>query len=156
MKQAVDQEQIQAQESTPGQLFRKYVDRAIVFGCVPALVLSVLLWVVATAFLAAGALPIILSMLITFLLGVIGIVCIVRYVDVAATFIKKAQASFGTTSAEWQIAASVGAGVLCVFLTGCIMGVLAMAGTLEETHYTLLFIEVLVLGYQTWRVYLKR
>lgn len=151
MEQAVHQEQ--PQESIPRQLFRGSVDRTIVFGCVPALVVSVLCWAVATAFANAGALPLIMAMLVTALLAFMGMALIVRYVDVSATSFRKAQAHAPGMDPQDQQAIAFGAGVLCVVLAGCMVGCLATAGTLEGAHDTLMAIEVLAVSYQTWRVF---
>ncbi len=125
--------------------FRAGVDLALVFGGVPALVLNVLFWAVATAFAAAGPLPTVMALLVTLLLALAGIVLIVRYVDVAVSNFRKQDEDTGGLAAA-----------ACVFLAVCIVGCLVTAGTLDWWHIVLMVAEVLLVGYQTWRVFAGR
>ena len=70
--------------------FRVAVDIAIVFGCIPAIVLTSILCAVAVAFAHAGALPTILTLIVTLLLAFMALILIVRYVDVAVINFQKA------------------------------------------------------------------
>ena len=131
--------------------FRDVVDIALVFGGVPALVLNVLFWAVAAAFAAAGALPTIMALLVTILLALTGIVLVVRYVEVAVATYRAADEGEGDA-----IFLAIGAGVLCVFLAVCMVGSLTTAGSLDGWHGALMGAEVLLVGYQTWRVFAGR
>jgi len=129
--------------------FREYVDMAIVLGCIPALVLSVIFWAIATAFPPMGGF---MSLLVTLLLALMSITLIVRYVDVCVLNGR----AYNQTFSEERIMASVGAGAVCLGLAVGLVVCLSMAGTLEGWHYTLMAAVVLLVGYQTWRVFLGR
>ncbi|SRR6266536_2075503 len=148
------EEPLQQPTGTHTLTFRDSVDLAIVFGCIPALVLSVMFWAIATAFSQASVLATIMVLLITLLLSLMGIVLLVRYVDVCAINVRKYNAEPSNKNSEEQVMFSVGAGMVCGFLAIGIVACLAMAGTLEGWHYTLMAVEVLLVGYQTWRVFL--
>jgi len=132
--------------------FRVAVDIAIVFGCIPALVLTSILCAVAVAFAHAGALPTILTLIVTLLLAFMALILIVRYVDVAAISFQKANANNNTDEGMM----GVGAIVVCLYLAISTVVCLASSGTLEGWHYTQLAIEILLVGYQTWRAFLGR
>jgi hypothetical protein len=146
-------EQLQNTASPPASTtpsawtFREVVDAAIVLGCIPALVLSVIFWAVATAFPTLGG---VMSLLVTLLQAVMGMVLIVRYVDITVLNMR----AYNQTFSEERIMASVGAGFVCLGLAVSIVVCLSTAGLLEGWHYTLLAAEVLLIGYQTWRVFL--
>lgn len=154
-------EQTQQQEEQPeqpaetsGLTFRDVVDITLIFGGIPALVLNVIFWAVATAFAGAGALPTVLALLITLLLALAGVILLVRYVDIAVINFQKANANNNYQDDEFST--GMGAGTVCAFLVICIVGCLSVAGSLEAWHYILMAGEVLLIGYQTWRVFLGR
>ncbi len=150
-------EQIEAQEqATQEWTFRDYVDVAIVFGCIPGLILTVIFWAIATAFPGAGVLPALLALLITFLLALMGIVLLVRYVDVCAINGRAYNAAPYASSSDTSLMLSAGAGIVCLFLAASIVACLSTAGRLESWHYTLMAAEVLLVGYQTWRTFLGK
>lgn len=152
MEQVQEQEQLSNQELT----FRDCVDMAIVFGCIPALVLNVVFWAIATAFSPVKLLGSILALLITLLLSLISIILVIRYVDVGmlnvGIFNANPHGSKGDDAFQW----AMGAGAICIFLAVCMIGSLATAGTLDGWHYTLMGAEILFVGYQTWRVFISR
>jgi len=133
--------------------FRILVDMLIVFGCIPALVLNIVLWAIATTFPHAGLLPSILTLIVTLLLAFIAIVVLVRYVDIAVMNAREVSASTGLHDDE-VFMKMFGAGAICLFLAISIVVCLSTAGTLEGWHYTLMAVEVLLVGYQTWRTFL--
>jgi hypothetical protein len=135
--------------------FRDLVDAAIAFGCIPALVLNIILWAVTTTFPYAGALPSILTLLVTLLLALIGIILLVRYVDICELNVRMYNAPSVSNSDEYFILTG-GSGIICGFLAISLVVCLSMAGTLEGWHYTLMAVEVLLAGYQTWRTFLGR
>jgi hypothetical protein len=148
------QESPQASTSSESRIdFRVLVDAAIVFGCIPALVLNIIMWAIATAFPKAGVLPSILALLITLLLALMAVILLVRYVDVCYLSYK---ASMETSDDGSMMVVTAGAGIVCGFLVVCAIGCLSVAGALESWHYTLMSGAVLLVGYQTWRVFLGR
>lgn len=130
--------------------FRLLVDMLIVFGCIPALILTSILCAVAVAFAHAGAFPIILTLLVTLLLTFMALILIVRYINVAVISFQKANA---TNSADEGMM-GIGAIAVCLYLAISTVVCLASSGTLEGWHYTQLAIEILLVGYQTWRTFL--
>jgi len=130
--------------------FRVAVDIAIVFGCIPALVLTSILCAVAVAFAHADALPTILTLIVTLLLTFIALILIVRYVDVAVINFQKANAKINSDDEGMM---GMGAIVVCLYLAISTVVCLASSGTLEGWHYTQLTVEILLVGYQTWRAF---
>src|SRR5260370_37632720 len=63
--------------------FQDLVDATILFAGIPALVLNILFWSVATAF--GGGLATVLALLITILLALLGIVLFTHYIAAAVT-----------------------------------------------------------------------
>ena len=127
--------------------FRMFVDMLIVFGCIPALVLTIILCAIAVAFSHAGVFPTILTLIVTLLLAFIAIILIVRYVDVAVIHAQR-------SSSEEDNVTVVGAIFVCLYLAISSVVCLSMSGTLEGWHYTQIAISMLLVGYQTWRVFL--
>lgn len=148
-------QQTQQQEQIHNLTFRDFVDMAIVFGCIPALILTFLFWAIATAFPHAGALPSILALVVTLLLAFMGSILVVRYVDISAINWQKLLAA-PTSDSDDFVWPSFGAGLICLFLAVGIVMCLSLAGTLEGWHYTLMGVIILLVGYQTWRVFLGR
>jgi hypothetical protein len=140
-------ESVPASSASRDLSFREYVDMAIVLGCIPALVLSVIFWAIATAFPPVGGF---MSLLVTLLLALMSIILIIRYVDVCVLNGR----AYHQTLAEDPLMASFGAGAVCLGLAVGLVVCLSMAGTLEGWHYTLMAAVVLLVGYQTWRVFL--
>lgn len=91
-----------------------------------------------------------MSLLVTLLQALMGIILIIRYVDVCVLSAR----TYNTTFSEESTLASMGAGSVCLGLAVGIVVCLSVAGTLEGWHYTLMAAEVLLIGYQTWRVFL--
>jgi hypothetical protein len=155
-KEEEHMEQVEAQQQeqahTKKLTFRDYVDIAIIFGCIPALILNIVFWAIAIAFASVGLLSSILALLITLLLSFIALILIVRYVDITVISAREYNASYST---ELSLII-VGAGAVCLYLAICIIGSLSTSGVLEGWHYTLMISEVLFVGYQTWRVFLGR
>lgn len=145
----------EAQQQTRELTFRDFIDLALVFGGIPALVLDILFWAIATAFPQAGILPGILALLVTLLLSLTGIILIVRYIDVCMINGSKSTNASDSESENF-IVASIGAGLVCLFLAIGITVCLSTAGTLEGWHYTLMGTNILLIGYQTWRIFLGR
>jgi hypothetical protein len=132
--------------------FRDIVDACIVFVCIPALILNVLFWAIATAFPLAGIVPHIMALLVTLLLALVGGILLVRYVDVGMLSYQGADKDpSGNT-----IMAAFGATIICIFLAVCIVGSLSIAGSLDSWQYILMPVEVLLVGYQTWRTFTSR
>lgn len=136
--------------------FHDVVDIALVFGCAPALILSFLLWAVATAFPQAGMLPTILALLITLFLALVGGVLLVRYVEISMLNLKTYHAHPAGTDTETFLTLFLGAGGICLFLAICIAVCLSTAGTLEGWHYTLFVAEMVLVGYQIWHAFQSR
>jgi hypothetical protein len=97
-----------------------------------------------------------MALLVTLLLSFIGIVLIVRYVDVFMLNVGVYNADPHGKSGDEAFGWVMGAGAVCIFLAACIIGSLATAGALEGWHYTLMGAEILLVGYQTWRVFISR
>lgn len=155
MEQTQQNEEQQEQPASSHHLtFRDVVDLTLVFGSIPALVLNVIFWAIATAFAGAGVLPTILALLITLLLALNGIILLVRYVDICVINFRKANAN--STINDEAFSMAMGAGAACAFLVICIVGCLSGAGQLDGWHYVLMAGEVLLVGYQTWRVFLGK
>ena len=133
--------------------FRILVDMLIVFGCIPALILTSILCAVAVAFAHAGALPTILTLIVTLLLAFMALILIVRYVDIAVISFQKANAKI---NGDDEGIMGMGAIVVCLYLAVSTVVCLASSGTLEGWHYTQLTVEILLVGYQTWRAFLGR
>src|SRR5205807_7421905 len=134
--------------------FRDIVDWCIVFIGIPALALNVILWAIATTFPSAVVLPNILTLIVTLLLSLVGGILIVRYVDVFVLNLQKFnRATYTSDDDMWPM---FGAATVCIFLAVCIVGSLSVAGSLEPWHYTLIPVEILLVGYQTWRTFTSR
>ena len=146
----MEQIENQQQTATHTMTFRDVVDLAIILGCIPAVVLSVILWAVAVTFSGAKVLASIMALFITLLLTLIGIILIVRHVGIAVMNGRK----YNTNFSEEALMASFGSGFVCTFLTICIIGCLSASGTLEGWHYLFIGAEILFVGYQTWRIFL--
>jgi hypothetical protein len=149
-------EQAQEQQSSYELAFRDYVDIAIVFGCIPALVLNVIFWAVTTAFSMVKLLDSIMALLVTLLISFIGIVLVIRYVDVCMLNIGVYNANPHGKSGEDAFGWAMGTGAACIFLAVCIIGSLAAAGALDGWHYTLMGAKISFVGYQTWRIFISR
>jgi hypothetical protein len=147
-------EQIVKQLQPHSLTFRGLMDRIIVLGGVSALVLSMIFWVMATAFTSAGIFPTILALLITLLLSLIGIILIVRYVDIGMINFKQYMTDPFGNNAEQYMYIAMGAGIICLFLAISIVVCISQAGVLEGWRYTFFGAAVLLVGYQTWRVLL--
>jgi hypothetical protein len=151
----MEQREVQQQEQDKEVLtFRDYVDTVILFGCIPALVLSMVLWAVATTFSHVGILPNVLALLVTLLLSFVALVLVIRYVDITVVSARKYNESASLDDGAMFV--MLGAGAFCVFLAVSIGWCLSQAGVLEVWHYVLVGVEVLFVGYQTWRVFLGR
>jgi hypothetical protein len=151
-KSMQQQEMSSASGSTHEPLtFRTFVDMIIVFGSIPALVLTLILCALAVAFSHAGALPTILTLIVTLLLACIAIVLIVRYVDVAGVQFQNANAH--PANDEYGMM-GVGAIFVCLYMAVSTVVCLSLSGTLEGWHYTQIAISMLLVGYQTWRAFL--
>jgi uncharacterized membrane protein len=133
---------------------RDFVERTIVFGCMPALVLSLILWPIATTALTqAGPLPTTIALLATVLLSFISLVLLVRYVDRVAENIRIYTADPTMRDSEWLLAFSIWGIVLSICLAIGTGVCLYRAGTFGIEHVLLLIAEIPLLGFQIWRIF---
>jgi len=96
----------------------------------------------------------IMTLLVTLLLCFTSIILMVRYVDICVLNLRTYNTS--PASAEDSLYPAFGAGIVCLFLAIGVAVCLSAAGSLEGWHYTLMTLLVLLVGYQTWRVFLGR
>lgn len=134
--------------------FHDLVDAAIVFAGIPALVITILLWAVATAF--GGVLATVLAMLITTLLALLGVILLVHFVESAVGHSIAYNRHPGGAQADTHLNLAIGTWAACVALVVGVSITLAFAGQLEPWHYLLLAAEIAMVGYQTWRVFSSR
>lgn len=139
------QGQPQRQTNSRECTFHDWVDIAIVFGGSPVLFLCFIFWAVATAFPLAGLLPSSMAVLITLLFSLLGVILVVRSIDVSVLSMRKA---IDARDKE-LLMTSIRAGITCLFLVVSIAFCLSRISTLEGWHYTLITVEIVLVGYQT-------
>ncbi|HEX4206045.1 MAG TPA: hypothetical protein VHZ51_17975 [Ktedonobacteraceae bacterium] len=137
-------EHSQQQTNSHTLTFRDGMAIAINFGGSPTLFLSFIFWAVATAFPQAGPLSSIMAFLITLLLSLLGVILVVRHVDIYVLSLRK----YTDSTVDELLMASIGTGIVCLFLAVSIVLCLSMASTLEGWHYTLIIMEIALVGYQ--------
>jgi hypothetical protein len=135
---------------------RDFLDGAIVFGCVPALVLSIIFWFLAISFRQVGSLAMIMAWLITLLLAFVGVVLLICYAHAAATNVRMYSADPSSRDSEKLLMSTIWGIVLCVFLAIFIVLCFFTANALESKHIMLIVAELLLVGYQAWRALRRR
>jgi hypothetical protein len=139
-----------------GSAFRNFVVRAIVFGCIPALLLSIICWFLALAFAQSGLLPMRMALLITILLTLVSLILVLSFADRA--FIQTRMYTVDPTrvGSYWQLSSAIWTIILCIGLLIGALFCLSRATTLEIWHYILIVAELLLVAYQTWRILQRR
>ena len=143
-------QQVHAEQANHQWAFGKLIDATIFLGGLASIGLNIVFWAIAIAFAHSGLIASILSVLITLLLSFVAVVLVIRYVDVCVKHFRR----YDKTSSDDDMHIAIWAGIICVFLACCIIGCLSTAGTLVGWHYILMALEVLLVGYQVWRMFL--
>lgn len=132
--------------------WRDYVTLVLIFGCIPGLALSIICWLLALVFTGAGALPV----LITVLLVLVSVVLVITLADEAGIQYRmyvidptRINSRFQLWKAHWIIS-------ICLGLLLCDTYCLFHATRLEVWHYILAGGEILLIGFQTWRALRRR
>lgn len=126
-------------------------DITILFGGGPALLLSIILWAVASTFAHEGTVASILALLTTILQAFIAVLLIVHYARVLTEGwdIFEQPGLVGCTMMAFAV-------VVMLYLAGMTVAILTVAGSLEIRHVLLMVPELFLVGYQIWRIVKNR